>query len=191
MHSKAMCWVGVDRAIKIGEALGESEQLEDWRRLRDRIRADVFERGFDPDRGTFVQSYGSRSLDASAMLLPLVGFIRADDPRMLSTVAVIQEHLTIDGLVHRYLSEDGLPGDEGAFAICSFWLVDNLALQGRHDEAHQLFERICALANDVGLFAEQIDPNTGDHLGNFPQAFTHVALINGAFQLQKSAGTRR
>jgi GH15 family glucan-1,4-alpha-glucosidase len=191
VHSKAMCWVGVDRAIKIAEALGEPEHLDDWRGLRDRIREDVLEQGFDQERGSFIQAYGSRSLDASAMLLPLVGFIRADDPRMVSTVAAIQEHLTTDGLVHRYLTEDGLPGDEGAFAICSFWLVDNLALQGGRDEAHRLFERICDLANDVGLFAEEIDPRTGDHLGNFPQAFTHVALINSAFQLRRGSRARR
>jgi GH15 family glucan-1,4-alpha-glucosidase len=187
VHSKAMCWVGIDRAIKMAQALGESEPLDEWRGLRDEIRGDVLERGFDRELGTFVQAYGSRSLDASAMLLPLVGFIRADDPRMISTVATIQERLTTDGLVHRYLAEDGLPGEEGAFAICSFWLVDNLALQGRADEAQALFERVCSLANDVGLLAEQIDPRTREQLGNFPQAFTHVALINGALHLQRSS----
>jgi GH15 family glucan-1,4-alpha-glucosidase len=124
------------------------------------------------------------------MLLPLVGFIRADDPRMISTVAAIQERLTTDGLVHRYLAEDGLPGEEGAFTICSFWLVDDLALQGRVDEAQALFERVCSLANDVGLFAEQIDPRNREQLGNFPQAFTHVALINGALHLQRPRNSR-
>jgi len=190
VHSKAMCWVGVDRAIKMAQALGESEPLDEWRGLRDEIHGDVLERGFDRELGTFVQAYGSRSLDASAMLLPLVGFIRADDPRMISTVAAIQERLTTDGLVHRYLAEDGLPGEEGTFAICSFWLVDNLALQGKADEARALFERVCSLANDVGLLAEQIDPRTREQLGNFPQAFTHVALINGAFHLQRTRSSR-
>jgi GH15 family glucan-1,4-alpha-glucosidase len=190
VHSKAMCWVGLDRAIKIAGALGENDSLDEWRRLRDEIREDVLERGFDAELGTFVQAYGSRSLDASAMLLPLMGFIRADDPRMRSTVAAIQERLTTDGLVHRYLTDDGLPGEEGAFAICSFWLADNLALQGRYDEARALFERVCSLANDVGLLAEEIDPRTGEQLGNFPQAFTHVALINGAFHLQTRAARR-
>ncbi len=190
VHSKAMCWVGVDRAIKMAQALGESEQLDEWRGLRDEIRGDVLERGFDRELGTFVQAYGSRSLDASAMLLPLVGFIRADDPKMISTVTAIQQRLTTDGLVHRYLAEDGLPGEEGAFAICSFWLVDNLALQGRADEARALFERVCSLANDVGLLAEQIDPRTREQLGNFPQAFTYVALINGAFHLQRTRRSR-
>lgn len=190
VHSKAMCWVGVDRAIKMAQALGESEPLDEWRGLRDEIHGDVLERGFDRELGTFVQAYGSRSLDASAMLLPLVGFIRADDPRMISTVAAIGERLTTDGLVHRYLAEDGLPGEEGAFAICSFWLVDNLALQGKADEARALFERVCSLANDVGLLAEQIDPRTREQLGNFPQAFTHVALINGAFHLQRTRSSR-
>lgn len=186
VHSKAMCWVGVDRAIKIANALGEEDRLEDWERLRDEIRVDVLEQGFDREQGTFVQAYGSHNLDASALLLPLVGFVRADDPMMRSTVAAIQERLTTEGLVHRYLAEDGLPGEEGAFAICSFWLVDNLALQGRHDEARRLFERVCSFASDVGLLAEQIDPGTGEQLGNFPQAFTHVALINGAFHLGRT-----
>jgi GH15 family glucan-1,4-alpha-glucosidase len=154
-----MCWVGVDRAIKMAQALGESEPLDEWRGLRDEIRGDVLERGFDRELGTFVQAYSSRSLDASAMLLPLVGFIRADDPKMISTVAAIQERLPTDGLVHRY-RRNGLPGEEGAFAICSFWLVGNLALQGRADEARALFERVCSLANDVGLLAEEIDPRT-------------------------------
>jgi GH15 family glucan-1,4-alpha-glucosidase len=190
VHSKAMCWVGVDRAIKMAQALGESEPLDEWRGLRDEIRGDVLERGFDRELGTFVQAYSSRSLDASAMLLPLMGFIRADDPKMISTVVAIQERLTTDGLVHRYLAEDGLPGEEGAFAICSFWLVDNLALQGRADEARALFERVCSLANDVGLLAEEIDPRTREQLGNFPQAFTHVALINGAFHLPRTMSSR-
>ena len=186
VHSKAMCWVGVDRAIKIGVALGEDRQLDEWRRLRDEIREEVLEQGFHEELGSFVQAYGSRNLDASAMLLPLVGFIRPDDPRMRSTVQAIQERLTRDGLVHRYLADDGLPGDEGAFAICSFWLVDNLALQGRREEARRLFERVCSFANDVGLLAEEIDPETGQQLGNFPQAFTHVALINGAIHLARA-----
>jgi hypothetical protein len=149
-----MCWVGIDRAIKIAEALGEGASLDEWGQLRDEIRGDVLENGFDREQGAFVQSYGSRGLDASAMLLPLVRFIRADDPKMRSTVAAIQERLTTGGLVHRYLAEDGLPGDEGAFVICSFWLADNLALQGRHDEARLLFERVCSFANDVGLLSE-------------------------------------
>lgn len=154
------------------------------------IRTDVLERGFDPELGAFVQSYGSRSLDASALLLPLVGFIRADDPRMRATVDAIQRLLTRDGLVFRYLADDGLPGDEGAFTICSFWLVDNLVLQGRREEARRLFERLCSCANDVGLFAEEISPSTGEQLGNFPQASTHVALINGALHLAGAIPTR-
>ncbi len=186
VHSKAMCWVGVDRAIKIATAIGEGGQLDEWRQLREEIRDDVLERGFDAELGTFVQAYGSRNLDASAMLLPLVGFIRADEPRMRSTIDAIQRLLTREGLVHRYLGDDGLPGEEGAFAICSFWLVDNLSLQGRREEARRLFERVCSFANDVGLFAEEIDPAAGDQLGNFPQAFTHVALINGALHLARA-----
>jgi GH15 family glucan-1,4-alpha-glucosidase len=191
VHSKVMCWVGVDRAIKVATALGDGQSLDEWRSLRDEIREDVLQRGFDRELETFVQSYESRNLDASVLLLPLVGFIRADDPRMLSTVTTIQERLTTDGLVRRYLTDDGLPGEEGAFEICSFWLADNLALQGRSDEARELFERVCSFANDVGLLAEQVDPRTGEQLGNFPQAFTHVALINGAFHLQRTRHSRR
>lgn len=149
----------------------------------------MLEHGFDAEVGAFTQAYGSPHLDASALLLPLVLFVQADDPRMRSTVDVIQERLTRDGLVYRYLTEDGLPGGEGAFTICSFWLVDNLALQGRVEEARELFERLCSSANDLGLFAEQIDPETGEQLGNFPQAYTHVALINAAFHLAR-AGVR-
>lgn len=185
VHSKAMCWVGVDRAIKTAEALGLEGPLDDWRSLREEIRADVLAKGFDPDLGSFVQAYGSKDLDASALLLPLVGFVRADDPRMRSTVEVLGERLCHGGLVYRYLTDDGLPGGEGAFTICSFWLVDNLALVGRVEEASALLERLCSRANDVGLFAEQIDPASGEHLGNFPQAFTHVALINSAHTLSR------
>lgn len=186
VHSKAMCWVGVDRAIKTAEDLDLEAPLERWKALREEIREDVLEHGYDEETGAFVQAYGSKDLDAAVLLLPLVGFIPADDPRMVSTVEAIQERLTRNGLVHRYLTDDGLSGEEGAFVICTFWLVDNLVMLGREKEARELFERVCGLSNDVGLFAEEIDPATGEHLGNFPQAFTHLALINAAINLQRA-----
>ncbi len=185
VYSKAMAWVGVDRAVRAAEDLPLEAPLDEWKALRDEIRRDVLANGYDDEVGAFVRSYGSKDLDASALLLPLVGFVRADDPRMVSTVDRIQERLARDGLVRRYASEDGLEGEEGAFTICSFWLVDNLAMAGRLEEATALFDRLCSLSNDVGLYSEEIDPETGELLGNFPQAFTHLALINSAINLQR------
>jgi GH15 family glucan-1,4-alpha-glucosidase len=152
----------------------------------------VLARGFDPQLNSFVQTYGSKEVDASLLMLPLVGFIPADDPRMVGTVAAIQERLVHDGLVERYVTAsgvDGLPPGEGAFLICSFWLADNLALQGRVAEARELFERLLGLCNDVGLLAEEYDPRAGRQLGNFPQAFSHVGLINTALNLTRAAGS--
>ena len=144
------------------------------------------EQGFDAERNTFVQSYGSKNLDASLLMIPLVGFLPADDPRVVGTVEAIERELMTDGFVRRYQSEegvDGLPPGEGVFLPCSFWLADNLALLGRHDEARALFERLIALRNDVGLLSEEYDPASGRMLGNFPQAFTHVSLVNTASNL--------
>jgi GH15 family glucan-1,4-alpha-glucosidase len=183
-----MCWVALDRAIKAARALDLPADLDRWRRARVEIKDDILARGYDADIGAFVQSYGSKNLDASNLMLPLVGFIRADDPRMAGTIEATQRHLTSpQGLVYRYRGfDDGLTGDEGAFTMCSFWLVDNLILQGRIEEARRLFDQLRGHANDVGLFSEQIDPGTGELLGNFPQAFTHLGLINAAVQLRKS-----
>ncbi|HEX2051345.1 MAG TPA: glycoside hydrolase family 15 protein [Actinomycetota bacterium] len=185
VYSKVMCWVGLDRAIKAAGALGIEGSVARWRALRDEIHADVLAHGFDRDAGAFVQAYGSPALDASALLLPLVGFLPASDPRIESTVDAIAASLTRDGLVYRYLVDDGIPGGEGTFTICSFWMVDNLALLGRTRAAHALFDRLCGYANDVGLLGEEIDPDTGAHLGNFPQAFTHLALVNSALNLER------
>jgi GH15 family glucan-1,4-alpha-glucosidase len=189
-YSKVMCWVAFDRGIKMVEGLGLPGPVEHWRELRARIHADVCERGYSSRRGTFVQSYGAEALDAALLLIPTTGFLPADDPRVVRTVEAIQRELTVDGLVLRYLtheSVDGLPPGEGVFLACSFWLADSLCLQGRGDEARALFERLAALASDVGLLAEEYDPVARRFLGNFPQAFSHVALINTALNLSENA----
>jgi GH15 family glucan-1,4-alpha-glucosidase len=185
-YSKIMAWVAFDRAVKMVEGLGLPGPVERWRELRDRIHRDVCEGGYSTRRRAFVQSYGAEELDAALLLIPITGFLPATDPRVLSTVEAIRRELTVDGLVQRYLTYealDGLPAGEGVFLACSFWLADNLCLQGRRDEARELFERLVGLANDVGLLAEEYDPVTRRFLGNFPQAFSHVALVNTALNL--------
>jgi GH15 family glucan-1,4-alpha-glucosidase len=185
-HSKMMAWVAFDRAVKGIEHLGLQGPVERWRSVRDAIHADVCARGFDRDKGAFTQTYGASNLDASLLMMPLVGFLPASDERVVGTVRAIERELLQDGLVLRYRTDeadDGLPGSEGAFLACSFWLVDNYALQGRTAEAHALFERLLSLRNDVGLLAEQYDPVAGRQLGNFPQAFSHVALVTTALNL--------
>ncbi len=181
-HSKVMAWVALDRALRSAERFGLPGPLDRWRALRDEIHAEVLERGVD-DRGVFVQAYGSSALDASLLMVPLVGFLPATDERVVATMEAIQRDLTHDGFVHRYLAHetvDGVGGGEGTFLMCSFWLADNLALMGRTAEARAMFERLLALRNDVGLLAEQYDPAAGRMLGNFPQAFSHVALVGTA-----------
>jgi len=168
-----------------------SRALEHWRQIRDRIHQDVCSKAFDTDLGSFVQAYGSKALDASLLLLPLVGFLPPTDRRIVGTVRAIEQRLMADGFVCRYDTGDmvdGLPPGEGAFLACSFWLADNFILQGRITEARELFERLLALRNDVGLLAEEYDPRLGRQLGNFPQAFSHVALVNTAFNLTRSQG---
>ena len=190
-HSKVMAWVALDRAVKAVERFGLEGPVDRWRTARDQIHADVCAKGYDPEIGAFVQFYGGRLLDASLLMIPLVGFLSADDPRMRGTVKAIEERLTTDGFVARYATVpevDGLPPGEGAFLPCSFWLADNLALQGRHDEARALFERLLAVRNDVGLLAEEYEPRTRRLLGNFPQAMSHMALINAAANLTKARG---
>ena len=190
-HSKVMAWVALDRAVKAVERFGLEGPVDRWRTARDQIHADVCAKGYDPEIGAFVQFYGGRLLDASLLMIPLVGFLSADDPRMRGTVKAIEERLTTDGFVARYATVpevDGLPPGEGAFLPCSFWLADNLALQGRHDEARALFERLLAVRNDVGLLAEEYEPRTRRLLGNFPQAMSHMALINTAANLTKARG---
>ena len=185
-HSKVMSWVAFDRAIKSVERLNLEGPTERWRRIRDAIHEEVCVSGFDTKKRAFTQSYGSETLDASLLLVPLVGFLPATDERVVGTVRAIERELVDGGLVLRYRTEDaedGLPPGEGGFLACSFWLADNYGLMGRDAEARALFERLLALRNDVGLLAEQYDPLTRRQLGNFPQAFSHVGLVNTAFNL--------
>ena len=187
-HSKVMAWVAFDRGIRIVEEFGRKGPVDRWRAIRDEIQAEVIERGWSEKRQAFVQYYGSDELDASALMIPLVGFLPADDPRVVSTVDAIRRDLTYDGLVLRYLTDedgdvDGLPAGEGVFLACSFWLAEVLALQGKRDEARELFERLLTLRNDVGLLAEEWEPRAGRLVGNFPQAFTHLALVEAALAL--------
>jgi GH15 family glucan-1,4-alpha-glucosidase len=193
--SKVMAWVAVDRAIRGAEEFGLPGRHEQWRTLRQRIHDSVCRDGFNADKQSFVQYYGGEALDASLLLLPLVGFLPPSDPRIKGTIAAIERELTIDGLVLRYRTQenvDGLPPGEGVFLACSFWLADNLILQGRRREAREMFERLVGLCNDVGLLAEEYDPRAGRQLSNFPQAFSHLALVNTALNLHNHGpGHRR
>ena len=187
--SKVMCWVGLDRAVRAAKKLGLEGDLDRWRATRSAIKAEVLERGFDAERNTFVQYYGSANLDAATLLLPLVGFLPGDDPRIRGTVAAIEKDLVSkDGYVYRYQGfDDGLEGGEGAFLICTFWLADCLIAIGERDRAQAVFDRCLRAGNDLSLFSEEYDPRTGEMLGNFPQAFSHLALINTAVQLGKAS----
>jgi GH15 family glucan-1,4-alpha-glucosidase len=185
-HSKAMAWLAFDRAIKSAEMFKLSGPLDRWREIREQIHGDVCKHGFDDEVGSFVQSYGSKELDASALLLPAIGFLPPEDPRIIGTVEAIERGLISDGLVRRYdtaKSDDGLPAGEGMFLACSFWLVDAYLMLGRRDDAVALFERLLALRNDLGLLSEQYEPRTRRLVGNFPQAFSHLALVNSASNL--------
>jgi GH15 family glucan-1,4-alpha-glucosidase len=189
--SKVMVWVAVDRAIRGAEQFNLPAPLERWRALRTRMHETVCREGFSAERNSFVQYFGGDTLDASLLLLPLVGFLPPDDPRIRGTVEAIGRDLMVDGLIRRYHTDetrDGLPGGEGVFLACSFWYVDNLVLQGQNREARAMFERLLALSNDVGLLAEEYDPAGHRQLGNFPQAFSHLALINSALNLDTHAG---
>ncbi|MEU4264981.1 MULTISPECIES: glycoside hydrolase family 15 protein [Streptomycetaceae] len=193
VHSKVMAWVAVDRTIKLIESGDTDGPLERWLRLREDIHRDVCERGYDKERNTFTQSYGSKELDASLLLIPQMGFLPPDDKRVIGTIEAIQRELsTEDGFVLRYPTAgenagvDGLEGDEGAFLACSFWLADDLAMIGRVDEARQLFEKLLSLRNDLGLLAEEWDARLQRQVGNFPQAFSHVPLIDTALRLTAS-----
>jgi GH15 family glucan-1,4-alpha-glucosidase len=190
VHSKVMSWVAFDRAVKSLERGHRTGPLDEWRSLRDTIYRQVCEKGFDRSDNTFTQAYGSKALDASLLIMPLVGFLPADDPRMSGTVAAIEKHLMRDGFVARYdtrETKDGLPPGEGVFLPCTFWFADNLALQGRETEAAEIFDRLLKLRNDVGLLSEEYDPASRRLLGNFPQGFTHIGLINTALNLSQPA----
>ena len=193
-HSKVMAWVALDRGVKAIEEFGHEGPVERWRECRDTIHAEVLDRGFDSELDSFVQSYDSKRLDASLLMIPLVGFLPPDDPRVVGTLEAVRRELLHDGLVRRYAhdedvdSVDGLPPGEGAFFLCSFWFVDNLTLLGRVDEAVEMFERLLSLRNDLGLLSEEYDPAAQRLVGNFPQAFSHIGLVNTAMLLE---GARR
>ncbi len=190
VYSKVMCWVALDRAVRLAEDLRHPLRgdVGRWRRARDEVRASILQNGVDGDRGTFVQAYGTRDLDAALLLIPILGFLPIDDPRVTRTIAAIEDQLVEGDLVVRYLSADGLRGGEGAFTWCTFWLVDCLAMQGRFDEAEEMYDRILSRANPLGLFSEEIHKGTGELLGNFPQAFTHIGVINSALFLNRMRG---
>ncbi|MCH8920338.1 MAG: glycoside hydrolase family 15 protein [Chloroflexi bacterium] len=193
VSSKVWCWVALDRAIKAARALDLPGDVERWRKVRAEIKEDVLANGYDAERKAFVQAYGSKKLDASNLLLPLVGFISADEPRMRSTIEAIERELTSpQGFVYRYKGfDDGLSGGEGTFPICTFWLADNLIALGELERARNLFEKLRACANDLGLFSEESDGETGEMLGNFPQSFSHLAFISTAVQLHEAEVHRR
>ncbi len=187
--SKISVWAAFDRAIRSAERYGLDAPLDRWRELRQTIHDEVCAKAFHVGKNAFVQSYGSDALDASLLLISVIGFLPPSDPRVRGTVAAIERDLVVDGFVLRYQtaeSKDGLPPGEGVFLACSFWLVENLRLQGRRDEAVALFERLLSIANDVGLLSEEYDPVNKRQLGNFPQAFSHVAMINAALGLTRT-----
>jgi GH15 family glucan-1,4-alpha-glucosidase len=194
-HSKVLCWVAFDRAVAMVEQAGYKGPVDRWRAIRDEIHASVLEQGFDRKRGAFTQTFGSGELDASVLMIPLVGFLPGDDPRVVSTVDVLLRELTEDGFVCRYeptdKGVDGIGEPEGVFLPCSFWMVEALALAGRRPEAQALFERLLGIANDLGLFAEEYDPTARRFLGNFPQAFTHLALVAAAHTLAPERSPQR
>jgi GH15 family glucan-1,4-alpha-glucosidase len=192
-HSKVMAWVAMDRAVKDIETYGLPGDVERWKRVRAGTHEEVCEKGYDAERRSFVQYYGGKELDASLLMIPLVGFLPPQDPRVRTTVEAIERELCHDGFVFRYQTSpsghvDGLPAGEGVFLACTFWLADTYWLLGRRDQARRLFERLLGLCNDVGLLSEQYDPRSGRFLGNFPQAFSHVSLINTAFNLSADVG---
>ena len=184
-----MAWVAFDRGIRAIEASRVPGPLHEWRAIRRAIHDDVCRHGFNRELGSFVQSYGSQELDASLLLLPTVGFLPPSDPRILGTITAVEKRLFVDGFLRRYdpaTTRDGVPGSEGAFIACSFWLADAYVLTGRMDDARRLFERLLALRNDVGLLAEEYDTRAGRLVGNFPQAFSHIALVNTAHNLVRA-----
>ncbi|HEX6425691.1 MAG TPA: glycoside hydrolase family 15 protein, partial [Acidimicrobiales bacterium] len=192
LYSKLMCWVALDRASRLADQLRAPDRLARWCRERDRIRDTILERGWSESAGAFTQSFGSEDLDASALMIPIVGFLPPDDPRVRATVDAIADRLTDDhGLVYRYRADDGLDGDEASFGICTYWLAHALALGGDLDRARACFETVTGYANDVGLLAEEIDGPTGELLGNFPQAFTHIGLVNAAHAIADAERRQR
>ena len=191
-HSKVMAWVAMDRGVRAVEEYGRQGDVERWRQVRDEIHAEVLARGYDEELGSFVQAYDTKRVDASLLTIPLFGFLPPEDPRVQGTLEAVRRDLLVDGFVQRYRhdpaveSVDGLPPGEGAFFLCSFWFVDNLILAGELEEACAMFDRLLACRNDLGLLSEEYDPQLGRLIGNFPQAFSHIGLINTALLLEKA-----
>jgi GH15 family glucan-1,4-alpha-glucosidase len=182
-----MCWVALDRAIALADRLHAEDRVDEWSGTRAQIEGAILEQGWNDRVGAFTQSFGSADLDASNLMLSLVGFLPADDPRVLSTIEATEARLTDErGLVYRYRSADGLQGEEGSFLLCTFWLAQALAMAGRTERARAVFERAVAFVNDVGLLAEEVDTATGELLGNFPQAFSHIGLVNAAWAISQA-----
>jgi GH15 family glucan-1,4-alpha-glucosidase len=187
LYSKLMCWVAVDRAIKLADILNAPDRIEAWTATREQIREAILTQGWSEKAGAFTQSFGSDDLDASNLMMPIVGFLPATDPRMRSTIDAIAERLTDEhGLVYRYRASDGLEGEEGTFLLCTFWLAEAQAMTGEVEQARKTFEQAIAYANDVGLLAEEVDPATNELLGNFPQAFSHIGLVNAAWAISQA-----
>src|SRR5439155_15515052 len=191
LYSKVMCWVALDRAVALADRLRAGGRVDAWKTAKDEIRDTVLRAGWNPAAGAFTQYFGSPGLDASNLMMPIVGFLPADDPRMLATIDAIADRLTDErGLVYRYRTEggvDGLAGGEGTFLLCTFWLAQALALAGQVERAREVFERALGYVNDVGLLAEEVDPATGELLGNFPQAFSHIGLVNAAWAISEAS----
>jgi GH15 family glucan-1,4-alpha-glucosidase len=188
VHSKVMAWVALDRGVRLAREFRPRDETVRWERERDRLKAVVLEHGIDPATGSFRQAFGSADVDAALLLVGATGFLPPSDPRVQRTIDVVRERLARDDLVYRYRAADGLEGDEGAFVPCSFWLAQALAMADRTVEAEDVFAAACARSNDVGLLAEEIHPETGGFLGNFPQALSHIALINAAAAIDRSNG---
>jgi GH15 family glucan-1,4-alpha-glucosidase len=190
LYSKVMCWVALDRAIAIAEHLHAEDRVEKWKAARDEIAEAVLTQGWSDEAGAFTQYLGSTALDASNLMLPIVGFLPASDPRMLATIDAIADQLTDErGLVYRYRTEggvDGLAGEEGTFLLCTFWLAQALAMSGQVDRARAVFERGAAFVSDLGLLAEEVDPDSGELLGNYPQAFSHIGLVNASWAIDQA-----
>ncbi len=184
-----MAWAAVDRGLRLAKALKKPVDFRGWRRAREAMRADILEKSWNEKRRSFVQAYGAENLDASALFIPMVGFLPAEDPRMAATIEAVQKELARDGFVYRYLpsqTDNGVGGDEGALTMCSLWLACSMITGGRLDEARAIFERVAGLGNQLGLYSEMVEPRTGEFLGNFPQAFTHIALIHTARNLDRA-----
>jgi GH15 family glucan-1,4-alpha-glucosidase len=187
VHSKALCWSALDRGIRLADECMRRAPTGRWKRIRDELRKTIERRGYDRKRGVFVQAFGRSELDAALLLLPTVDFVAWDDERLLRTIAAIREELDAgDGLLFRYRRDDGVPGREGAFVCCSFWLAECLARMGDVTDARAIFDKAVAAGNDVGLFSEEVDPGTGELLGNFPQGLTHLSHISAAVALSET-----